>query len=292
LINVAFITLFERKILGLRQSRKGPNKVSFWGILQPFADAVKLFLKQKLIPFSRNFRLFLLSPLLALVFILILWSLISFKKFELRFSLSILFFLIILRINVYPLIITGWASNRKYSLIGAIRGVAQTISYEVSLALIILGVLRFSISLRVLINSLINKNVSFLLFSPLFILWIISCVAETNRTPFDFAEGESELVSGFNTEYGSGVFALIFIAEYGIILLLRIMRVNLFLYRTVSSIFPIIWIIILRFLWIWLRATYPRYRYDILINLAWKSVLPLTIGFLLFYRRILFLTIN
>lgn len=223
---------------------------------------------------------------------LILWSLVRYKNFQRRFSISIILFLIILSINVYPLIITGWASNRKYSLIGAIRGVAQTISYEVSLALIILSLISFSLSLSIWKTCELALNIRFIfIILPLFRLWLISCVAETNRTPFDFAEGESELVSGFNTEYRSGLFALIFIAEYGMILLLRIFSTSLFVSGKVRRLGSIVIIILLRFFWIWLRATFPRYRYDILINLAWKAILPLRVSILILINLALLLIV-
>lgn len=281
-MNVAFVTLFERKILGLSQSRKGPNKVSIIGLLQPFSDAVKLFLKQKFLPYATNLILFLISPIVGIRVILTLWSFLSFEIFQRRFNLSVLLFLIVLSINVYPLIITGWASNRKYSIIGAIRGVAQTISYEVRLALIILRIVSVSFTLSIWKFCRVSSSFFFTIISlPLLILWLISCVAETNRTPFDFAEGESELVSGFNTEYGSGLFALIFIAEYGIILLLRMFSASLFITGKLNRSYAVVIIIIFRFFWVWLRATFPRYRYDILINLAWKRILPITISVLL-----------
>lgn len=281
LVNVAFITLLERKILGYRQSRLGPNKVSFIGILQPIADAIKLFLNQLEIPFRRNYLLFYFSPIFSVFFVLWVWSLIPIIRGFHIYSFSIILFLIILRFNVYPLLLAGWASNRKYALLGGLRGVAQTISYEIRLALILLRFLIFSFRFRIDRVNYRFKRVSVFSLAPfMLIIWIISCLAETNRTPFDFSEGESELVSGFNVEYGSGGFALIFIAEYASIYFLRIITVYMGLGWTPIRILRHVFSIFLVFFWVWARATLPRFRYDFLIRLAWKSILPLTLSYL------------
>jgi NADH-ubiquinone oxidoreductase chain 1 len=228
LLNVAFFTLLERKILGLRQARKGPNKVAFGGLLQPFADAIKLFLKERAGLYFSNYFLFLFSPVLAIFLILWLWAVIPLSRGALPVLYSALIFLVILSLNLYPLLIAGWASNSKYALVGAIRGVAQTISYEIRLALLLLRFLSAAGSARIGRWLWEARRSSLLLLAlPLLVLWVISCVAETNRTPFDFAEGESELVSGFNIEYGAVGFALIFIAEYARILFLRLLRAAL-----------------------------------------------------------------
>jgi len=192
--------------------------------------------------------------------------------------MSIVFIYIILSINVYPVIFSGWASNSKYALLGRLRSIAQTVSYEVRLALILIFYLSFCISLRIF--YLIKINVFFMkifLFIPIVAIWLISCVAETNRTPFDFAEGESELVSGFNIEYGSVIFALIFIAEYARIIFIRIVFAMVFFSKRSNYILIYIYSTIIIFIWIWIRTTLPRYRYDKLINLAWKIYLPIVL---------------
>ena len=215
MLNVAFITLLERKILGYSQYRLGPNKVRVIGVLQPIADAVKLFRNQLESPFRRNYILFFFSPVIRVFFILLLWSVIPVITGFHIFIFSIILFLVIIRFGVYPLLLRGWASNRKYALLGGLRGVAQTISYEIRLALILLIFLIYFNNYNLEYIVFKSLKISLIILSPLLIIfWVVSCLAETNRTPFDFSEGESELVSGFNIEYGSGGFALIFIAEY------------------------------------------------------------------------------
>jgi NADH-ubiquinone oxidoreductase chain 1 len=274
----------ERKILGYSQLRKGPNKVSIIGIAQPFNDAIKLFSKEVLCPQLSNIVQYIASPVCALLVVLITRWLLPLKEVLLPTRLSILFLYIILRINIYPVLISGWSSNRKYALIGSLRAVAQTISYEVRLAVILI----FYLGLRERINliSIINVNLIWnkvILFLPIVGIWIISCVAETNRTPFDFAEGESELVSGFNVEYGRLGFALIFMAEYASIFIIRMLFSFLFISRSSTSLVTYIISVFIVSVWIWVRTTFPRYRYDKLINLAWKVYLP-TVLYILGYR--------
>ena len=281
LLNVAFITLLERKILGYRQYRLGPNKVSFIGLLQPIADAIKLFTKQIEFPYRRNYLIFFISPVLSVFLVLLIWIIIPIASGYHFFSFSTIIFLIILRFGVYPLLLAGWASNRKYALIGGLRGVAQTISYEIRLALILLIFLVYYLTYRLEIINYKSNIISIILVAPLVsIFWIVSCLAETNRTPFDFSEGESELVSGFNIEYGSGGFALIFIAEYARIYFLRAVSCFLLIgwppYSLIRQTISIFFI----FFWVWARATLPRFRYDLLIELAWKNILPFTLGYL------------
>ena len=289
LVNVAFITLLERKILGLRQLRKGPHKVRLIGILQPFRDAIKLFSKEVFIPYTANTKQFIVSPVLSLLIVLRVFM--SFPLLENNFCLRmrVIFLYMVIRINVYPLIIRGWSSNRKYALIGRIRGIAQTVSYEVmfALALLFFLFLRFSLNLVILskINSLWLKS---LIFLPVVVIIFISSVAETNRTPFDFAEGESELVSGFNVEYGRVIFAIIFMAEYARILFIRILLSVLF-FRATNRLGAYLITTSLVFLWVWFRATYPRHRYDKLINLAWKVYLPFCLTVFLYIGAVLFL---
>lgn len=282
----------ERKVLGYAQLRKGPNKVSIIGILQPFADAVKLFLKESIFPARGNSIIYFAAPIFSLLLTLWVWGLAPLSERGITYRFSAVTLLILIRFGVYSTLLAGWASNRKYALIGALRGVAQTISYEVRLALFLFRFLLLPIRLSLLKVS--NRNWDFsvgLALLPLSIFWFIRCLAETNRTPFDFAEGERELVSGFNIEYGRGGFALLFIAEYGAILFLSLLTRRLLLRR--ASHLPIIYMFIvgIRIAWIWARATFPRYRYDLLINLAWKSILPIRLHYALALRGFIILTI-
>ena len=289
LVNVAFITLLERKILGLRQLRKGPHKVRLIGILQPFRDAIKLFSKEVFIPYTANTKQFIISPILSLLIVLRVFM--SFPLLENNFCLRIrvIFLYMVIRINVYPLVVRGWSSNRKYALIGRIRGIAQTVSYEVMFALALLFFLFLSFSLNLVLLSKINSLwLKSLVFLPVVAIIFISSVAETNRTPFDFAEGESELVSGFNVEYGRVMFAIIFIAEYARILFMRILLSVLF-FRATNSLVAYLITTSLVFLWVWFRATYPRHRYDKLMNLAWKVYLPFCLIVFLYIGAVLFL---
>ena len=288
LVNVAFITLLERKILGYSQLRKGPNKVRVGGILQPFNDAIKLFSKETVFPLSANNLIYLIRPAIAIILALIIYLRFPLKETLISISLSLLFIYTIFRINVYPTLLSGWRSNRIYALIGAIRAVAQTISYEVRLAIIFLFFACLLKNLR--FSSLRGANCFFFklnLFLPIAGVWLISCLAETNRTPFDFAEGESELVSGFNIEYGAVGFALIFIAEYAIIFFISIFFTFMFLFSQTIRIFHRMTIVLLVFFWVWARTTLPRYRYDLLIRLAWKRFLPRVLFLFVYASRIL-----
>lgn len=286
LVGVAFVTLLERKILGYIQIRKGPNKVGYIGILQPFSDAVKLFTKEQVIPTISNFLVYYLCPVFSLFISLLVWVVVPYETGLISFDLRILFFLCCLSIGVYSTIVAGWSSNCKYSLLGRLRAVAQTISYEVSLALILLS---FVILIGGFNLELFNKYQNYFWFIiiafPLGIVWFRSCLAETNRTPFDFAEGESELVSGFNTEYRAGGFALIFIAEYASILFIRALFVIFFLGRNPFRVLFYLKTVMVSFVFVWVRGTLPRLRYDKLIYLAWKSYLPLSINYLIFFVR-------
>lgn len=283
LINVAFITLLERKILGYSQIRKGPNKVRLLGVLQPFNDAIKLFSKERVIPEFSNKILYLSRPALAITFSLLVFLSFPLREINFSFRLSIVLVYIILGINVYPTLISGWRSNRKYATVGALRAVAQTVSYEVSLALIFLFFLRLSKYLSWIF--LRYENFFFFkifIFLPLAGMWLVSCLAETNRTPFDFAEGESELVSGFNIEYGSVGFALIFIAEYARIFFMSSFFCYFFIFPRARFISSYGMTTVLVFFWVWVRATFPRYRFDLLINLAWKFYLPVVLTLIIY----------
>uniref|UniRef100_UPI0030DE4BB6 NADH dehydrogenase subunit 1 n=1 Tax=Austruca sindensis TaxID=1316774 RepID=UPI0030DE4BB6 len=284
LVGVAFVTLLERKILGYIQIRKGPNKVGYMGILQPFSDAVKLFTKEQTVPIMSNFFVYYMCPIFSLFISLLVWVVLPYETGLVSFDLSILFFLCCLSMGVYSTMVAGWSSNCKYSLLGSLRAVAQTISYEVSLALILLS---FVVLVGGFDLDLFNKyqcDSWFIIVGfPLSMVWFSSCLAETNRTPFDFAEGESELVSGFNTEYGAGGFALIFMAEYASILFMSVLFVILFLGGSLFSVLFYLKSVMIAFVFVWVRGTLPRFRYDKLMYLAWKSYLPLSINYLIFF---------
>nr|AXS65420.1 NADH dehydrogenase subunit 1 [Coleoptera sp. 16 KM-2017] len=284
LIGVAFLTLLERKVLGYIQIRKGPNKVGFMGLVQPFSDAIKLFTKEQTYPFMSNFNLYYLSPVMNLFLALFLWMCMPFISVNLGFSLSLLFFLSVSSLSVYTVMLAGWSSNSSYSLLGSLRAVAQTISYEVSLALILLSFLFLILSVNLLDFMKYQEYIWFVfLMLPLTFMWLVSSLAETNRTPFDFAEGESELVSGFNVEYSSGGFAMIFLAEYASILFMSMLCTMMFLGGNLISWFFFLKLVLISFFWIWARGTLPRFRYDKLMYLAWKSYLPVSLNFLMIF---------
>nr|WDE75828.1 NADH dehydrogenase subunit 1 [Monochamus sartor urussovii] len=284
LVGVAFLTLLERKVLGYIQIRKGPNKVGFIGLIQPFSDAIKLFSKEQTFPYMSNFNLYYFSPMMNLFLALILWICMPFFSMNISFNLSILYFLSISSLSVYTVMLAGWSSNSNYSLLGSLRAVAQTISYEVSLALILMSFLYLILSLNILDLMKYQKYIWFIiLMLPLCFMWLVSSLAETNRTPFDFAEGESELVSGFNVEYSSGGFAMIFLAEYASILFMSFMCCMLFMGGDLMSFMFFIKIGFFSFLWVWVRGTLPRYRYDKLMYLAWKGYLPVSLNYLLLF---------
>nr|YP_010730038.1 NADH dehydrogenase subunit 1 [Ctenophthalmus quadratus]WEF75078.1 NADH dehydrogenase subunit 1 [Ctenophthalmus quadratus] len=283
LIGVAFLTLLERKVLSYIQLRKGPNKVGMMGIMQPFSDAIKLFSKEYVYLNMSNYFMYYFSPIMSLFMALVIWLLVPNLFGGLMFNLGMLFFLCCMSMGVYMVMFAGWSSNSNYALLGGLRAVAQTISYEVSLALIIMS-LMFLIDGYNLYNFYIyQNNVWFmLLLFPLGLMYLISCLAETNRTPFDFAEGESELVSGFNVEYSSGGFALIFLAEYASILFMSFIFSLMFMGGNMFSMLFFLKVVIISYLYIWVRGTVPRYRYDKLMYLAWKSYLPISLNYLLF----------
>lgn len=284
IVRVAFLTLLERKVLGYVQIRKGPNKIGFIGILQPFCDAIKLFTKEQVIPFLSNFFIYYFSPVFSLFLSLFMWVCMPSIIKGYSFNLGVLFFFCCLRFGVYIVIMAGWASNSSYALLGSLRSIAQTISYEVALVLMLLSVLFLLLSFNLIVFDLFQENLWFIFFFiPISFIWIISSLAETNRTPFDFAEGESELVSGFNVEYGAGGFALIFLAEYARILFMRILFSLFFLGAGVFSLLFFFKLTFISFLFIWVRGAFPRYRYDKLIYMAWKSYLPIALLILFFY---------
>jgi NADH-ubiquinone oxidoreductase chain 1 len=279
LVGVAFVTLLERKILGYIQLRKGPNKVGYLGLIQPIADAVRLFSKEIVWLKLMRFYFYTFSPIFGLIFFFFLWVVfpIVFGGFD--FVLGLMYFFCFRRLGVYVLFGCGWASNSLYSLLGAMRGVAQIISYEVRLIFIVLRCVVLSCSYDLEVVSYWQGLIWYwVLLFPLMVIWVVSCLAETNRTPFDFAEGESELVSGFNVEYGAFGFAFIFMAEYGVIMLISCLVVVLFLGGVNFVVFLGGFMVSV---WIWIRGAYPRFRYDRLIGLAWRSYLPVSVNYLI-----------
>nr|QGW14871.1 NADH dehydrogenase subunit 1 [Mycalesis intermedia] len=284
LIGVAFLVLLERKVLGYIQIRKGPNKVGFLGLLQPFSDAIKLFSKEQVYLNYSNYIFYYFSPVLSFMLSLMVWMVIPYYFNMIMFNMGILFFLCCISLGVYTIMIAGWSSNTNYSLLGGLRAVAQTISYEVSLILIMMS----SIILIMDFNLVKYANYQvlvwfFFLMMPLSLCFMSSLMAETNRTPFDFAEGESELVSGFNIEYSSGGFALIFLAEYSSILFMSLLFVIMYMGGYNLSLMFYLKMIMISFLFVWVRGTLPRYRYDKLMYLCWKSYLPVSLNYLLFF---------
>nr|WMQ77896.1 NADH dehydrogenase subunit 1 [Ourapteryx ebuleata] len=284
LIGVAFLTLLERKVLGYIQIRKGPNKVGFMGILQPFSDAIKLFTKEQTFPLWSNYFSYYFSPVVSFILSLMIWMLVPYYFNMISFNLGILFFFCCTSLGVYTVMVAGWSSNSNYSLLGGLRCVAQTISYEVSLALIFMSSIILIMDFNLMkFNEYQSLIWFFFIMFPLALCWVSSSMAETNRTPFDFAEGESELVSGFNVEYSSGGFALIFLAEYSSILFMSMLFTLIYLGGYNMTLFFYLKLVFISFLFIWVRGTLPRYRYDKLMYLSWKSYLPVSLNFLLFY---------
>nr|URX53810.1 NADH dehydrogenase subunit 1 [Bifiditermes nr. madagascariensis]URX53823.1 NADH dehydrogenase subunit 1 [Bifiditermes nr. madagascariensis] len=284
LVGVAFLVLLERSVLGYVHVRKGPNSVGFVGLFQPFSDAIKLFTSEQYFPLVSNYLCYYFSPVFGLFLSLLIWVLVPYFSGFVSFELGLLFFLCCTSLGVYTVMVAGWSSNSNYSLLGALRSVAQTISYEVSLALILLSFV-FLVCSYDLVDFYYFQSYLWLIFFtfPLSLVWFISCLAETNRTPFDFAEGESELVSGFNIEYGAGGFALIFLAEYASILFMSLLFCVIFLGCDLGSLFFYVSLSFISFLFIWVRGTLPRFRYDKLMYLAWSSFLPLSLNYLLFF---------
>nr|BAX24414.1 NADH dehydrogenase subunit 1 [Plestiodon kuchinoshimensis] len=290
LVAVAFLTLLERKILGYMQLRKGPNIVGPYGLLQPIADGVKLFIKEPVRPSSSSPTLFIITPTLALFLALMIWTPLPMPMTLADMNLGLLFMLALSSMAVYSVLWSGWASNSKYPLIGALRAVAQTISYEVTLGIILLTLIILAGGFTLHTLSATQEHTWLLLCSwPLMMMWFISTLAETNRAPFDLTEGESELVSGFNVEYAAGPFALFFLAEYANILMMNTLTCTLFLSpgtMTHPDMFPINLMLkatTLTALFLWTRASYPRFRYDQLMHLLWKNFLPLTLALFLWH---------
>nr|AII98171.1 NADH dehydrogenase subunit 1 [Indri indri]AII98261.1 NADH dehydrogenase subunit 1 [Indri indri]AII98571.1 NADH dehydrogenase subunit 1 [Indri indri] len=291
LLAMAFLILIERKTLGYMQLRKGPNIVGPHGLLQPFADAMKLFIKEPLHPLTSSTLLYTIAPTLALFIALIMWAPLPLPYPLINMNMGLLFMLATSSLAVYSILWSGWASNSKYALIGALRAVAQTISYEVTLAIILLSILLMngSFTLSALITT---QEYTWLIIPswPLAMMWFVSTLAETNRAPFDLTEGESELVSGFNVEYAAGPFALFFMAEYTNIIMMNTLTTILFLGTLYNPHTPQTYTttftakaLLLVTLFLWVRASYPRFRYDQLMHLLWKNFLPLTLALCMWY---------
>jgi NADH-quinone oxidoreductase subunit H len=301
LVAIAYYTLAERKVMASIQRRKGPTIVGFWGLLQPLADGLKLVIKEIIIPRKSNVMLFTFAPLLTFTLSLINWAVLPLGPDVLRAdaSLSILYVLAVSGLGVYGIIISGWSSNSKYAFLGALRAAAQMISYEVSISLVVIQVVLVTGSLS-LTNVILAQQESiyniFLLF-PIFIIFFISVLAETNRAPFDLAEAEAEIVAGYHIEYSSIVFAMFFLGEYCNMIIMSAL-VNIFFCggwsffffdHFLSSYFIFsIKTIFFCFLFIVVRAMLPRYRYDQLMTIGWKVFLPVNLGFFIFSASILF----
>jgi NADH-quinone oxidoreductase subunit H len=302
LISVAYLTLAERKVMGSMQQRFGPNSVGFFGLLQPLADGLKLLLKEAVIPTNSNTFSFIFAPILTFFISLVNWAIIPFNSycFFADVNLSLLFIFAVSGLAVYGVILSGWASNSKYAFFGAIRSAAQMVSYEVSMGLILMSALFCVGSLNFIDIVLYQSYVFFIVpFLPLFLMFLVSILAETNRAPFDLPEAESELVSGFNVEYSSMGFALFFLAEYGSIIAMSTLTVLIFMGGWLSI--NLYWLFLIEpfvlafktsfilFFFIWVRASFPRYRVDQLMRLCWKIFLPLALGFVLLIFSIVFI---
>jgi NADH-quinone oxidoreductase subunit H len=302
LISVAYFTIAERKLMGAIQRRRGPNVVGFMGLLQPLADGLKLFTKETTLPASANIGIFLFAPALAFILSLIGWSVIPFSEGVVvcDLNLGILYLFAISSLNVYSILFAGWSSNSKYAYLGALRSSAQMISYEISIGFTALNVVICAGSFNLNTIVLAQQKIWFIIpLLPIFMIFYISMLAETNRHPFDLPEAEAELVSGYNVEYSAMTFALFFLGEYANMLLMSAFSAILFLggwlpifdnflFNTIpSTLWLSLKIVIGVTFFIVTRATLPRYRYDQLMYLGWKCFLPLTLGYFIFTTGIL-----
>ena len=299
LIAVAYVTLAERKIMASMQLRKGPNVVGFAGLLQPLADGLKLFAKETILPTHANLVIFIIAPILSLILALLSWAVIPYAEGAVLADLNVglMYLFAVSSISVYAILMSGWASNSKYAFFGAIRAAAQMISYEVCIGLIILSVILCVGSLNLTDIVLAQEDCWFIF--PLFpaaIMFFVSALAETNRAPFDHAEAESELVSGFNTEYSGMTFALFFLAEYSHIIIMSLITALLFFGGWLPFTSVLGWIppqinlaiktTFFVFTFVWVRASFPRLRFDSLMQLMWKSYLPFALAFLILVASI------
>ena len=298
LFSVAYLTYAERKVIGAMQMRKGPNVVGPFGLLQPIADGLKLLAKETIIPSGANKLIFLIAPMLTFTLSLIAWAVIPFGAGLVLadINVGILYLFAISSLGVYGIIMAGWASNSRYAFFGALRSAAQMVSYEVSMGFVIITVLVCVGSLRLTDIVLAQENLWFAIpLFPMFIIFFVSTLAETNRAPFDLPEAEAELVAGYNVEYSSMTFALFFLGEYANMILMCAMTVMLFLggWLPPLDVAPLNWIpgpvwfalkiAAVLFVFLWVRATFPRYRYDQLMRLGWKVFLPLSLASVAIY---------
>ena len=290
LASVAFYTLFERKAIGLFHTRVGPNKVSFIGLVQPLLDALKLFTKQNLVPLRANKFVYALAPQIGLFLALFVWLTLPNLYLIVSINYSIVLFFCVGSVIVFSVLLSGWASNSKYSLIGSLRSVAQSISYEsvFRTLIVILMILMLSYSIRSLFTQ---SSILFLLFLP---LWVICTLAEGHRAPFDFSESESELVSGFNTEYAGANFAFIFLAEYAMLLYSCFLITYIFFICFLPSRIVLVTIVasFFSFVFVWIRITFCRFRYDILMIMSWKILLPAVLCLFLGFIPVLLLSFS
>ena len=303
LISIAYLTFFERKVIGSMQLRKGPNVVGPFGLLQPIADGLKLLSKETIFPDNSNKFLFILSPIITFVLALIAWAVIpiDYKVVLADINVGIMYIFAVSSLGVYGIIVAGWSSNSRYAFLGSLRSAAQMISYEVSIGLIIMSILLTAGSLNLSSIVLSQEKVWYIVpHFPMFVIFFISTLAETNRAPFDLPEAESELVAGYNVEYSSMSFGLFFLGEYGNMILMSSMSTILFLggwlppiQNEFFNLIPgFIWFLVkvafLLFIFLWVRATLPRYRYDQLMSLGWKLFLPLSLLWIIVTSCVIF----
>jgi NADH-quinone oxidoreductase subunit H len=309
LLSVAYLTYAERRVIGLMQMRRGPNRVGPFGLLQPIADAVKLIFKETIVPTPASKIVFMIAPMITFILSLVGWAVIPFSEGWVLsdMNVGVLYVLAVSSLGVYGIIMAGWASNSKYAFLGAIRSSAQMISYEVSMGLVIVTVLLVTGSLNLSEIVEHQRNMPFwihLMLAPMAVVFFISVLAETNLLPFDLPEAESELVAGYNVEYSSMSFALFFLGEYANMILVSAMTVTFFmggylppfgisfLYLIPGFIWFVLKICFLLFVFLWIRATLPRYRYDQLMHLGWKVFLPLTLFWVVLVASLLVITGN
>jgi len=303
LLSVAYLTYAERKVIGAIQIRKGPNVVGPFGLLQPIADALKLMTKETIIPTGANKVVFMIAPMLTFLLALVAWAVVPFSETLVLadINVGILYLFAISSLGVYGIIMAGWASNSRYAFLGALRSAAQMVSYEVAMGFVIITVLVCVGSLNLNDIVLAQKNIWFFIpLFPMFIVFFISTLAETNRAPFDLPEAEAELVAGYNVDYSAMTFALFFLGEYANMILMSGMTTILFLggWLPPMDVAPLNWIpgpvwfslkvAAVLFVFLWVRATFPRYRYDQLMRLGWKVFLPLSLAAVVLYSGALF----